>query len=120
MTESVSSTEIEGLPSTEVGDVTILTPPAALTYTNCRSVGAACKRLLQSAKPRVVLDCKAVALMDSETLETLLETHHLLEDHGGSLRIIHLNEVCSDIFVATRLLNVLHVYPDLARALKGG
>jgi hypothetical protein len=43
--------------------------------------------------------------------------HEELRDQGNRLKIIGLNDVCRDIFFATRLIH-LHVYQDIHEAIK--
>ncbi len=55
--------------------------------------------------------------MDSEALELLVRMHEELRNRDNILRIIGLNDVCRDIFLATRLI-YLHVYDDIHEAIK--
>ena len=66
----------------------------------------------------VVLDLSEVAFIDSESLECLLELASELGRSGGDLRITGLNDVCRDIFAATRVDNLLTVYRDKEEALR--
>ena len=63
------------------------------------------------------MDCKAVGYMDSEALELVVRMHEELRNQGNRLMIIGLNDVCRDIFFATRLI-YLHVYEDIHEAIK--
>jgi anti-anti-sigma factor len=102
----------------EVGGRTILAPAGALTHENCGTLRSTVSRSDMDRKGDVVLNLERVALVDSEGLEALLEIHNDLERAGRALKLIGLNDVCKDILVVTRLLNVLHVYNDLHAAVQ--
>ncbi len=102
----------------EVGGRTILVPAGALTHENCGTLRNAVTRVDKGRQGDVVLNLERVSLIDSEGLEALLEIHNDLERGGQALKLIGLNEVCKDILVVTRLLNVLHVYNDLHDAVQ--
>ena len=65
----------------------------------------------------IILDCKAVAYMDSDALQLLVRMHETLRNRGNLFKIIGLNDVCLDIFVATRLIH-LNVYEDIHEAMR--
>ena len=95
-----------------------MAPSGALTHENCGTLRNAVLRADQGRKGDVVLNFERVSLVDSEGLDTLHAIHSELESAGRALKLICLNDVCKDIFVVTRLLNVLHVYNDLHDAVQ--
>ena len=102
-----------------VGNSTILTPSGSLTFDTCSETRTALDEACGTHAPAIVLDCNAVAVLDSEALELLVEWHDKLSAVGGSLKLVNLNEVCSDILVATRLIHVFVVYDDMQKAVGG-
>jgi anti-anti-sigma factor len=102
----------------KVGARTILSPRDALTYRNCEEMETLFKGCTKPYKTEVIFDCKAVTFVDSEVLELLLRMHDDLRSRGGVLKIINLDVVCRDIFRATRLINILHVYKDVHEAIR--
>jgi len=72
---------------------------------------------MKQQRSDIILDCKAISYMDSEALELLVHMHEELRNQGNLLKIIGLNDVCRDIFVATRLIH-LHIYQDMHEAIK--
>ncbi len=56
-------------------------------------------------------------LLDSAALELMIDIHDTLMSQGGALKIVGLNEVCRDILLATRIINVLFVYKDINEAI---
>ena len=110
-----------GLPKTgitKVGASNVLTPRESLTYQNCEDFEDRVNELIHQNQIRVILDCKSTPFMDSKALELLIKLHKELKTRGGVFKITGLNAVCRDILLATRLVNVLHVYEDIAEALK--
>lgn len=98
---------------------TILAPKDSLTYQNCQELETMFNDNIRQNKTEIILNCKAVAFLDSEALELLLRFHEELRNRGGRLKIAALNTVCRDILVATRLIGVLNIYEDIHRAVKG-
>jgi len=67
---------------------------------------------------RIVVDMKHVPFIDSAGLETLHELVPELAKKGADFRITGLNDVCRDIFVSTRIMNLLHVVEDTEHAVR--
>jgi anti-sigma B factor antagonist len=101
----------------KVGTRTVLAPKESLTYQNCDELEATFEECIGQERTDIILDCKAVAYMDSEALQLLVRMHEELRNRGNLFKIIGLNDVCLDIFVATRLIH-LHVYEDIHEAIR--
>ena len=70
-------------------------------------------------KTELILDCKAVSFMGSEALEFFLRMHGVLKDRGREcLKFINVNPICRDIFISTRLINILYVHEDIHEAIR--
>ncbi len=102
----------------EAGAMTVLTPKESLTYENCEELEATFNECINQHKTKVILDCKGISFIDSEGLELLVQVYEELRKRGGILKIVSLNTVCHEIFVATRLINVFHVYNDIHEAIR--
>lgn len=103
---------------TRVGTNAILTPKGSLTFENRKVFVATINKLISANQTSIVMDCKAVAFMDSEALEQLVQTHDELVSQGGSLKIVGLTAVCRDILIVTRLINVFNIYSDVPEAVR--
>ena len=101
----------------KVGTRTVLAPKDSLTFETCEELEATFDECLNDQRADIILDCKDVTFMDSEALELLVRMHEVLRNRGSTLKIIALNDVCRDIFVATRLIH-LHVYEDIHEAIR--
>jgi anti-anti-sigma factor len=90
-----------------------------LTFQTCDELGKTVNEIISKNRNRIVLDFKGVSLLDSHALDLLVTLNERLTASGGSLKLFALNGVCRDILVATRLINLFHVYADLQEALRG-
>lgn len=100
------------------GAMMILTPKESLIYQNCEELETTFNECINQSKTKIILDCKDMSYIDSEGLELLVRVDERLRKQGGILKIVELNAVCRDIFVATRLINTFHVYKDIHEAIR--
>lgn len=112
-----SMTPSSAISVAKVGTRTVLAPKESLTYETCEDLETTFDECLDDQRADIILDCKDVTFMDSEALELLVRMHEKLRNRGNVLKIITLNDVCRDIFVATRLIH-LHVYEDIHEAIR--
>ena len=110
-----ASIKIDGI---KVSGRIVLTPESSITYENCSEIEEQIQDAIQRSKTEIILDCKHIGLLDSAALELFIQTHAALRENGGAFKIIGLNEVCRDILVATRIINLLFVYKDINEAIK--
>jgi anti-sigma B factor antagonist len=108
--------------STKIGDTkvkgpVVLTPKSSITYENCNEIEEKIDDATQGKKTEIILDFKHVIFLDSAALEFLVQTHVELKRNGGALKIVGLSEICRDILLATRIINLLFVYEDVHEAL---
>jgi len=119
MSETPKGQEGSAIKRTEVGGASVLSPCESITFENCAELRKAFEDTAGSATV-VVLDCRQVKSMDSEALTLLLEWHEKLRAVGATLKLVHLNDVCADILVVTRLIHVLVVCEDISLAVRSG
>ena len=116
MTSSGPSAKIH---TATVGINTVVIVKESLTYKSCDELAKIYNQLFREGRDRIVLDFRAVPFLDSQALELLYSMHEALGHSGGILKIFGLNATCRDILAATRLINVFHVYGEMAEALRG-
>ncbi len=97
---------------------TILPLKDAVTHQNCAELKTAYEEAVNDNKMEIILDCQALSFLDSAALELILRMHEEMKSRGGALRLVGLNDVCKDILIATRLINVLHIYKDIHGAIR--
>lgn len=101
-----------------VGTHMVLSLKEALTHANCGALETMIGDLIQENKPWIILDLKAVPVIDSRGLESLLKIEASMQQRGSRLKMVGLGQVCRDILMATRLSNVFHVYEDIHKAIQ--
>ncbi len=67
---------------------------------------------------KLVIDMKQMPFIDSVGLETLQSLVPEFARRGADFRITGLNDVCRDIFVATRMMSFIHVTEDTDTAVR--
>ena len=118
MADSPEKTERSKVVRMDISNRVILTPDSSITHENREVIGKVIQSAVEENKTQIILDCKYVELMDSAALELLIEAHGKLRERGGMLKIVGLNDVCSDILVVTRAVNTLFVYKDIQEAIR--
>jgi anti-anti-sigma factor len=103
--------------SMNIGGRIVLAPEGSVTHENCHQYKEKIETAIQGKKPEIIFDCRQVDLFDSAALEFLIQIHAELRSKGGALKIVGLNEVCRDILLVTRVMNVLFVYEDIHDAI---
>ncbi len=102
----------------KMGSSMVLTPKDSLTYKECEDLDNLFGTIMNQNPASIVLNLKSIEYMDSAALEQLLKMHAALKKNGSRLKLIELNQVCRDILLSTRLINVFHAYQDMQEALK--
>jgi anti-anti-sigma factor len=105
---------------TKVGPRTVLAPKEPLSHQSCEALEAAFRSCLTHPKVEILLDLDSVPLLDSEALELLLRMHEEMITRGSEIKIVNVNPLCRDIFIATRLLNVFSVFENVSEAIRNG
>lgn len=100
------------------GPVTVLTVDTSLLGEATGALRDKLDACLEAGEVQLILDFQPVTYVDSEALGTLLTCSRQARQKGGAVKIAHVTGVCQDIFVATRLGQVLEIYPDIQSALR--
>lgn len=79
---------------------------------------AALDECVNSGLYRVVLDMRQSPFIDSQGLERLQDLVSDLGKRGGDLRLASPNDVCRDIFLATRMDSFVQVADDRESAIR--
>lgn len=103
---------------TKVGAYAVLSLRESITYQNCAEVEAHLQEATGSNQNTIIIEFKETTYLDSMALEMLLRMQNALKEHGRQMKIVGLNAVCTDILIATRLINQFHVHPDVREAIK--
>ncbi len=117
MTDNQQDSEFRQIDGRKHSGQAALALKNAITWQNCSEVKNKLERKIAEGRTEIILDFKQVDLLDSAALEMLIEMHDLLMKQGGILKIAGLNEVCRDILMATRIINIFFVYKDINEAI---
>lgn len=88
---------------------TVLHPNTSLTWQNCDTLKTVFEELLVQGVRKIVLDLSTVSYLDSKALELLVSMQDQLAELHGDLVIVEMNDICRDIFVATRLVSQFQI-----------
>ena len=99
------------------GSRAVLTLESQITYKNCHEIEKKIADAIQQKKTEILLDFKHVEFLDSASLEMLIRAHTDLKSSGSTLKLFGLNEVCRDILLTTRTINVLSIHSNIHEAL---
>lgn len=103
---------------TRQGTSHIIELRGAMVNEELESLTNAIDECLSSGAPKIVLDLSEVPFIDSAGLEMLLDLVSRAGKLGGEIRLAAVNEVCKDIFVATRMDNFFQLFADASTALR--
>lgn len=106
------------LKQTRRGTSTIISIHGSLVNEELSKLNDAIEESLRSGTPNIVLELSEVPYIDSAGLELLLDLVSRLGKLGGDIRLAALNEVCLEIFSATRMDNFYNPFGDADSALR--
>ena len=101
-----------------VGTRAVITLGGAVTPRDIETLDHIKNELTEENRNEVILDLKSVSFLDSASLEYILKLHIDLKSRSGYLKLINVNSLCRDIFVATRLINTFLIFQDIHEAIK--
>ena len=100
------------------GPVTILSLQGPIVSSELDEVRTAIDDCVATGQTKLVLELAHVPFVDGEGLEIIQETVTNLGKRGGDLKVCSLNDVCRDIFNATRMNGFVQVCENRDEATK--
>lgn len=94
------------------GPISVLSIDGPLIEEALESLDTVVSECLETAIPRVLLDIRLVPFIDSAGLERIEGIATNIGRRGGEFRLCSPNDVCRDIFIATRLDSLVQTYAD--------
>ena len=104
--------------SQEQNDVIILQLQGEFTVESLKSFEEAVSNALAAGVAGIVLDMSKVILLDSASLEQLVELNERCREQTRQLKLAALDETCQKILEITQLLPQLDTYSELTEAVK--
>ena len=99
------------------GTVDVVRGSVALTQENAGQLSEILEECLAHGPPRAVLDMRQTPLIDSVSLEKLLDFQETFEDRGGTLKLAAPNALCRDILAVTGVSSRFEVFSDVKTAV---
>ena len=102
--------------TSKIGFINVIAPHVPLIETNIDSLRQAIQNRLKSGEAKILLDFSAVTHIDSRGLELLLDSFEDVKKLGGDIKLCNVNQLCTDIFIATRMSSFLEIYKTAEEA----
>lgn len=99
-------------------EIVILQLQGEFTVESLKSFEEAVSDAMSSGAEGLVLDMTRVILLDSASLEQLIELNERCREKTRQLKLAGLDETCRKILEITRLLPQLDTYAELTEAVK--
>jgi len=100
------------------GSVTIIKPQGPMVLGELEELEEVLREMEQKWVKRIVLNMANTTFVDSAGLELLNRFRSQYGEHGLSLKMSNLNDICRKIFELTRLAGKFEMYCDTATAVK--
>ncbi len=100
------------------GSVAVLDIEGAVVGDELGELDLALDECVNGGLHRIVLGLRQVPFIDSAGLERIQNMVSDLGKRGGDLRVAMANEVCKDIFLATRMDSFIQVHDDRESAVR--
>ena len=101
------------------GDVTLLDVNGRITVQEgATEFGQTIARLLNRARPQIVVNMAAVPYIDSTALGELARGYSIAARRGGALKLLNLSAPVGQLLTMTRLADVFETFDAEADAVK--
>ena len=100
------------------GPITILGVSGPIISGEFSPLEARVFECISSNALKIVIEIQQVPFIDGEGLNKILEIVLDVGKRGGYARIASPNDVCNDIFTATRVREMIEVFDDVDAAVK--
>ena len=102
----------------KIGAVMIIVPQCAIVAEQIPELQEKVKQCFQDGEKKIVFDLSIVSHVDSKGLEFLLDIFEESRTRGGGLKLSKVNPLCKDIFIATRMSNLLEIFKEPEEAAR--
>ena len=96
--------------TSKIGFINVIAPSTPLIEAHVNSLNQAIQDSLKNGEAKILLDFSGVSHIDSRGLELLLDNFEEVKKVGGDLKLCNVNQLCRDIFIATRMSSFLEMY----------
>ncbi len=100
------------------GPITILSVQGSIVSQDLSDMKSMIDECMTGGETKLILELAQVPFVDGEGLEAIQEAVTVLGKRGGDLKVCALNDVCRDIFNATRMNGFVQVCENRDEATK--
>ena len=102
--------------TSKIGFINVIAPRVPLIAANRDSVRESIENRLKNGEAKILLDFSGVTHMDSLGLELLMDSYEKVKKLGGDIKLCNVNQLCTDILIATRMSSFLEIYKTAEEA----
>jgi anti-anti-sigma factor len=102
--------------SSKIGFINVITPQAPLIEGNTDALKTTIQGHFQNNDAKILIDFSGVSHIDSRGLEFLLDSFEEAKKKGGDIKLFNVNQLCTDIFLATRMSSFFEMYKTAEEA----
>jgi anti-sigma B factor antagonist len=96
--------------TSKIGFINVIAPNTPLIDAHVNSLNQVIKDSLKNGEAKILIDLSGVSHIDSKGLELLLDSFEEVKKLGGDIKLCNVNQLCTDIFIATRMSSFLEIY----------
>ena len=96
--------------TSKIGFINVIAPNTPLIEANINSLKLSIQDSLKNGEAKILLDLSGVSHIDSRGLELLLDSFEEVKKLGGDIKLCNVNQLCTDIFIATRMSSFFEIY----------
>ena len=106
------------IPYKKLGVVSVLAPSFPLIDENLGELKIQMHEFLEQGEIKIVIDFSEIPLVDSKGIELLMDIYEKACQKSGGIKLCKLNELCNDIFVATRMNTFFDIFNEPEEAAR--
>ena len=98
-------------------DVLVLAADGGLNAQTAEEFVRDIEKLVDAGVRKIIVDCSKLEYISSYGLGVLIRLHKRLKSHGGDVKVCSVHGgIIPQVLEATRLSQLLDIYPDLSQA----
>jgi anti-anti-sigma factor len=102
--------------SSKIGFINVIAPQLPLVEDNTAVVKKTIQGHFENNEAKILIDFSGVSHIDSRGLELLLDSFEEAKKKGGDIKLCNVNQLCTDILLATRMSSYFEMYKTAEEA----
>jgi anti-sigma B factor antagonist len=98
------------------GPISIVTVSGSIAHEEIATIRNRLADLIESKKPRIVLDLRNVPYLNSKLLAVLIDTKNSACRHNGDFKLANANDLIKNLFDITLLAKKIDIYTSVEEA----